>query len=875
MRKRQGVSMKVVSVLFGVVFLFNTVSCVADSFTDNLAAPKFTGDKNFSTEPFQDDIQDVENEAKRLNLFFSIGEYFLKGGSSDKFCETLSKKIKDLPQELLDGDITDINGDSSKDGEIGIVFHGKKFLQRIRIRKIKEGRTESGWQQVEKYEFLIEKIEDKMMENKKSSEPGKVREFIKLWDPKVFSAYTISRLVLEEKVPEAIKQFFTTEVFQAKKENLDVPAGILNKLLDALEKDEKKKETVRDFTSELIKGIVEFSGDSDEDIEVAEAVQKMAGQIWIIPKGVRFTADKDNMVWNKKRGESFIDVRTLPDGIKEVKEETDAGLYGRGIEGVSKIRPENIMEFAIWNMRRFLKLEKKLVQYVMLHGGRKVSHDARKHITEDGLSNPHKTLFVNAMLPSSFQPASTGPGHLQVKKMNGKLVGLADAKKINHGVYIQVNAKYDTKGQIVKVVCHLVREGERCFSAPGWRDYMIDIGGYGLEGFDDFSFPVTAKQAKLFDSEYDETELVAIEKALAEKGKEQDYAPYGALIFNGVPVVVKMNESFPEALWVNIPKNYFSGSSFDAQYEKIFGPNSNTNFVSKLGALCRSAKKDAPMEVLSLSKAKARVAKEIDSAEDNAASLGMTEGIRSFIDSSAACLGGIKKKQKTSKLVRVPVEILERIGKKDAGVLLRALKKENSSLGKVYVEFLSTETYMEVDAEEYEKFGIKKESLPKDFVMSRANTVTIFFVHKGEEFSANLNNSKWDKLRYFGDEGFVNPLLDTIISPVGHNYDQTGLARSIFFGMILTEIAANKKYTRNSPFVSDLLMELKKLYISGGYDADSFDLTESDLISIARGPINTLVSALNKLIKLLPIMPVNVNEQTKIYEHAKEAWIRA
>jgi len=872
MRKKRGVMMKkVVTVLFGVVFLFNTISCGADFFTDNLAAPKFTGGKDFSTKPFQKDIQDVKKEAERLNLLFSIGEYFLEGGFPDEFYDELSKKIKNLPQKLLDEDITDIDGKNSKDGEVGIVFCKNNSLQRIRIRKFKEGRIENRWQQVEKYEFLIERVGGKTMANKESSKDGRVREFVKALDPKVFSTHMISLLVLEGNVPEAIKQFFTTEAFQGKKENLDVPAGILNKLLDVLEKDAGKEETIRNFTRELIKHIVEFAGDDDDSIEVAKAVQRMSGLVWIIPKGVRFTADKTFMVQSEK-GESFIDVRTLPDGVEEVKKETDSGVYWRGDEGISKIRSENIMRFAIYNMRRFIKLQKKLIDYIMLHGGRKVSDIAKKHILEDGLSNPHKTLFVNAMLPSSFQPASTGPGHLQIKKMNGKLVGLLDVKRVKRGEYIQVNVKYNTEGKMVKVVCQRVKEGEICFSAPGWRDYMIDIGGYGLEGFDDFSVPVSENQAKFFDPNFKEDELVDIEKAL--KNKDKDYAPYGALVFKGEPVLVKMNEEFPEARWVTMLGDHDSNISFSERYENILHPEEGERSILALGLIFLAAKETAPMPVLSLSEAKAHVKEEINEAEDNAASLGMTEGICSFIDSITACLGGIKNKQKTNKLIRVPLETLEGIGEEDARVLLKALKKENSSLGKVYVELFSTDTYVEIGAEEYEKFGIGKETLPKNFVMSRSNTVTIIPVDKGEKFPANLNNRKWDKLCYFGDDGIVNPLLDTIVSPVGYNYDQAGLARGIFFGMMLTEIAA-KRHTRNSQFVSDLLAEFKKLYLSGGNDPDSFDLTEKDLVAMANGNIKTLVESLNKLIKLLPIMPVNVNEQLEIYEHAREAWIRA
>lgn len=875
MRKKQGVAMKVVSVLFGMVFLFNTVLCGADgvdSFTDNLSAPKFSGDKSFSTEPFRKDIEGFESDAEKLEFFFSLGEYFLEGGSPDKFYENLTKKIKNLPQKLLDKNVTNISGRNSENGEIGIVFCKDMNLQRIRIRRFKKDRIEPGWQSVEKYEFLIEKVGDKTMGNKKNSENGSVQKFVKALDPNAYAVHTISELVLEEKVPEAIRHFFTTEAFQGKKENLDVPAGVLNKLLDALEKDEQKKGVVQDFTRGLIKGIVEFSGDSDDDIEVAKAVQKMAGLLWIIPKGVRFTTDIKNMVQSKK-GESFIDVRTLPAGIKEVREETDPGLYWRGTEDVSKIRPENIMEFAIYNLRRFAKLQKKLVQYVMLHGGRKVSDTARKHILKDGLSNPHETLFVNALLPSSFQPTSTGPGHLQIKKMNGKRVGLLDVKQ-EYGEYIQVNVKYNTKGEIIKGICQMVKKGEICFAVPGWRDYKIYIGGSGLESFDDFSRPVTETQAKLFDPSFKEDELKDIEKALGNK-KDKDPAPYGALMLNGTPVLVKMSEEIPNAHWVSIPENYFSDVPFAERYENIFCSEKGAKFISKLGTLCREAKKNPAMEIISLEEAKTRVAKEIDTAEENAASLGMTEGIHSFIDSSAACLGGINKKKKTNKLIRIPLEIIESIGEKDAEVLLKALQNENSSKKKIYVELFSTESHQEPNAGEYEKFGIKKESLPEDFVMSRANTITLFPVDKGEEFPVSEDNRKWERLTYLSDDGFKNPLLETILSPIGYNYDQAGLARSIFFGIILTEIAANKQYTRNSQFVSDLLAEFKKMYLSSGNDPQDFDLTEKDIINMTRGGIELLVKSLNKLIKLLPIMPVNVNEQSEIYEHAREAWIRA
>ena len=875
MRKKRIIG-RVAAVLFCCIFLFNNLSYSLNFPSNNLSAPKliFQGDiQDPPTESFKSDIQEVKKDAVRLELFLSIGKYFLSGSSPKKVVENMARTSDGFARKCLEQGIINIDGNKS---EVEVIFRDRLGFSQIRIRKISPGRSEPGWQPLEGYEFLIGKLwEDKTMKIDGSSFLGQIQALKKSQDPKMDAVQKIVKLVLEGNTSDALKLFFTSEAFQSKKENLDVPAGIFNRLLAVFEQYESQKEALLEFTRGLIKFTVEFSGDNDDAIEVAKVVQKMAGLVLMLPEGLRFTVDENNTVQNRKQGKSFIDVNTLSDGIKEVKEETRPGFYWRGVEGVSKIRPENIMEFAIYNMRRFLKLNKKIVQYVMLHGGRKITCEVRKHILEDGLSNPHKTCFVNGMLPSSFQPTSTGPGHLQVKKMNGKLIGLLDVKLVKRGEYIQVNVKYDTQGNFVKVVCQRVKKNEVCFSAPGWRDYMIDIGGYGLEGFDDFSVPVTDTQAKLFDPDFKEDELEKIEKALGNK-KDEDFAPYGALMFNDGPVLVKMNEQFPEARWVHVPENQFSDINFFEMHENILHSDAGSEFISSLGTLCREAKKEAPMDILSLNEAKIRAEKEINNIEDNAASLGMTDGIHSFIASSASLLGGRKKRAEIKKLIRIPIEVLENIGVEDSEVLLKTIQNKKNVKEKCYIKlFSSKKPLLEVGADAYEKFGIKNENLPSDFKMSRANTITLLPVDKGEEFPVSKLNAKWNRLFCSDGEMIRNPLLETVISPIGYNYDQSGLARGVFFGMILSEIAANEEYTKDSSFVFNFLEAYKKLYLSGDNDPESFDLTAEDIINISRGEINALVKSLNKLIKLLPIMPVNVNEQREIYEHAKEAWIRA
>ena len=101
------------------------------------------------------------------------------------------------------------------------------------------------------------------------------------------------------------------------------------------------------------------------------------------------------------------------------------------------------------------------------------------------------------------------------------------------------------------------------------------------------------------------------------------------------------------------------------------------------------------------------------------------------------------------------------------------------------------------------------------------------------------------------------------------------MIRSTILGLRLSEIAENESYTENSNFVSYTLAEYAALCVSNGQDPKKFNLTGKDLIDMARGDAGIMVQALNKLIRLLPIMPINTEQLRDIYEHAREALIRA
>jgi hypothetical protein len=80
--------------------------------------------------------------------------------------------------------------------------------------------------------------------------------------------------------------------------------------------------------------------------------------------------------------------------------------------------------------------------------------------------------------------------------------------------------------------------------------------------------------------------------------------------------------------------------------------------------------------------------------------------------------------------------------------------------------------------------------------------------------------------------------------------------------------AADKK------FIIDTLEQFEDL-CEASYMLD-FDLTEDDLMNLATsGDINKLIHSLRKLIKLLPITPIDTEELREIFKHAREVLLAA
>ncbi|MFH1552520.1 MAG: hypothetical protein ABID83_02625, partial [Candidatus Omnitrophota bacterium] len=705
--------------------------------------------------------------------------------------------------------------------------------------------------------------EMKMMEDADKSLKEQLYTPDEAESPEEHAIYEVSRLALKGKTDKAIELFFTSEAFQGEKENLDVPAKILNVLLDAYGKDKTKARAraIRNFAGTLKNNIVEQAGSDREFGEVARAVQLMAGQaltvIFWMKEGVkgsekiRLTADEGKMIASKK-GNSFIDKNTLPEGIGEVKEEGARGFFWRGTEMIKKLG-ENILKALKFDGERFDGAEDKLVLYLMDHGFIEVPEGLKEATGKGQISTIHETFFINDMLPGSFQTTSTGAGHFQGDKL--------DVKQVTEGRGIQVNVKYDTEGNIVSIECQAVKAGEFCRALPGYVDYMINLGGLR---FNDFSVSLSPEQARQFDSEYNENELEKLAEVVKGHAK---HAPYIGVKFKDGPEVVKAVEDVTDAVWVASPFYFAEGSSLLDIYSDASSMGDVYGMVEQLAAACK-APSAPPVDVMTNREAELKAQAEAKTAE-KAPSLGKAEGIQTFIDDNAEFLAEVLGPETgADKLIRIPIEAIEAIRVDNIKDFLATFQATSHG----YIELFSTENLIDISEIQYKKYGITKKDLPEGLnkdSRNRTNTITVFPVIKGEVLTTG--GKKEPRGWGLGD-------IDqdkSIISPVGLTYDKSGIIRSIFLGLRLSEIAKNEGYTEDSNFVAYTLGLYMDLCFSQGEKPQNFNLTGQDLVNIARGDTRVMVQALNKLIKLLPIMPINTEELRLIYERAKEVLIRA
>ncbi len=235
-----------------------------------------------------------------------------------------------------------------------------------------------------------------------------------------------------------------------------------------------------------------------------------------------------------------------------------------------------------------------------------------------------------------------------------------------------------------------------------------------------------------------------------------------------------------------------------------------------------------------------------------------------YLDNNSSVLKNTLGEEKRDVLLRIPFEAIEAIGIENINNFLAAFQEAPNG----YVELYYMSGIGEANESIYQKYGLQEKPLPKDFRRTRENTVTLFPALKGEEINQSTIVSR------LGDIDITPE--NTILSPIGLQHDSTGLIRASILGLKMIDIARQIKekgidITKDQAFKDKIQLEVLE-QLKNVCDADdlkNFNLTPDDIIALATGTINNVITALKKLIKLLPITPINAEELRQIYEHVK------
>jgi len=235
-----------------------------------------------------------------------------------------------------------------------------------------------------------------------------------------------------------------------------------------------------------------------------------------------------------------------------------------------------------------------------------------------------------------------------------------------------------------------------------------------------------------------------------------------------------------------------------------------------------------------------------------------------YIGTHKTLFKDILGEDKPDTLVRVPIESIESIGIDNIRDFLATFQRSPNG----YVELYYMSGTGEVSEVVYQKYGLQKKSLPKDFKRTRENTITLFPALKGEEINQSIVVSRLGNIN-------VTP-ENTILSPIGLQHDPAGLIRATILGLKMIDIARQIKekgmdITHDQAFKDKIQLEILEQLknVCNSDDFKNFNLTPDDIIAIATGTINNIITALKKLIKLLPVTLVDAEELRQIYEHAK------
>ncbi|MFA6635792.1 MAG: deaminase [Candidatus Omnitrophota bacterium] len=246
-----------------------------------------------------------------------------------------------------------------------------------------------------------------------------------------------------------------------------------------------------------------------------------------------------------------------------------------------------------------------------------------------------------------------------------------------------------------------------------------------------------------------------------------------------------------------------------------------------------------------------------------------------FINKNKSLLHKLLGENKEDTLVRVPIEAIESVGIDNIRDFLETLQTAPNG----YVELFYMTGIDEIPGNMYGKYGLEKKELPKEFKRARKNTITLFPAFKGEDIDRSTIGLRLGNVNISPD--------DTILSPIGLQNDPAGLIRATIFGLAMIDAARSikeplwrvkaqkpKEYRALMDRIQTALESYKSVC-----DPDApFEFTQremEDMFGLISGDINSIVRSLNKLIKLLPITPLNAEELRKIYERTRAVLMAA
>ncbi|MDD5712962.1 MAG: hypothetical protein PHY31_09450 [Smithellaceae bacterium] len=268
--------------------------------------------------------------------------------------------------------------------------------------------------------------------------------------------------------------------------------------------------------------------------------------------------------------------------------------------------------------------------------------------------------------------------------------------------------------------------------------------------------------------------------------------------------------------------------------------------------------------------------------------------LEGYITASAESLQGVLTCDDSPAVIRVPIELLDRIMAADPNNAIFTFLQEVNGQKSGYVQLFGMDELTAprgIATSDYERFGLTMKPLA-NFSHTYQNTITLL-ARTLEEMERDgdgrgLSQHIRERVgRLNGDRGsqFRHTLIVPVIMPdrIGDQMillDPAGVARQMVFGCVLLDIAKHMRVEDGGGRVADIEMvrtAVAQFNTSLGVTGSANKLTEEDVSGLLTvEDINCVRRALKNICALLPkALRVAVEEIRNIYERARIALIAA